>query len=226
MIDTMLTKKRMRTLLAKGAQHPQGEDEPERAASKLRRGWVSLPLALAAIGCAAPSSLQRVAAPEVLEPFLVAHYEPDYYSQTPAWTLHVAGDGTAELQLRTHGNTRWYRLPGLSPDQVETLKDRIAQAHFFDLPPEIAADEDHVPDQVLEVRLDDRHHRVRVWGACSLQGQPEVGSFLSIWVSLVELFPVLERYESEYFDLLCREQDVVFSSFVTQLKRGPGDPGG
>lgn len=200
----------MRTLLAERARHARGEYEVERAASRPRKGWVNLPLALAAtisMGCATPSSLQRVAAPEVLEPFLIARYEPDYYSQTPAWTLHVAEDGRAELQLRTHGKTRWHRLPGLSPDQVQALRDRIAQADFFDLPPEIAAEEDHVPDQVLEVRVGGRHHQVRVWGACSLQDQPEVEPFLSIWVSLVEFFPSVESYESEYFDLLCREPD-------------------
>lgn len=180
------------------------------AASKLPRTRLSVLLALAAIlsiGCTARPPLQALAGSEVRRPFLVARYQPDYYSQTPEWTLRVADDGRAELQLRTRKKDGWYRLPGLSEDQVASLKDRIAQAGFFELPPEVVALEDHVPEQVLEVHLDDGQHRVRVWGACSLQERPEVDSFLSIWTMLVELFPSLERYESEYFDILCRLPD-------------------
>ena len=180
----------------------------ECAATKRCALSAGLPLVFAAsllAGCATKPPLEAVSAPEVEAPFLVARYKPDYYSQTPAWTLQVAKDGRAELQLRTSKKARWYRLHKLSADQVTGLKQRIAEARFFDLPAEMVAHEDHVPDQVLEIRLDSDEHQVRVWGACALQDRPEVGSFLSIWAMLADFFPSLERNESQYFDLLCRE---------------------
>lgn len=203
----MLTKKRIQKLLGWGGTAPLRR-RVAGAASILRTIRLSVLLALAAIlsiGCTARAPLKAVPSSEVQRPFLVARYQPDYYSQTPEWTLRLGEDGRAEIEVRTRKKDGWYRLPGLSADQVGRLKARIAKVGFFELPPDVVALEDHVPEQVVQVYLDDREHRVRVRGACLLQDQPDVHSFLSIWTMLVDLFPSLERYESEYFDILCRE---------------------
>jgi hypothetical protein len=111
----------------------------------------------------------------------------------PSWKVTVFSDGFGQQEVEDDCiNFRHYKKDrNLSKSEVESLKNIVDEARFFELtkdiwPGTVVGDE---PMFTLTVRMNGKEHTVKTQGVERISHWPDTQRFVSVWSFIEKMFP-------------------------------------
>jgi hypothetical protein len=111
------------------------------------------------------------------------------HGQVIGWKLLLTAEGKASQEAYFLPDSTRRKNIRVSKDALARIARHVREANFFALPAHLEADAFDVPAYILEVTMDGRSHRVRVYGPAFLTRKAALRRFTDVWASLVEVVP-------------------------------------